>query len=546
MKTFKTLLFSLPVLALLISCGGSSTDESTGSTAQRTGTVGILLTDKPADPALFLSINAAIESAELIGGDDDAGRVVLYSGPTQTFDLLRLRNEAIPFTFNDEVPTGNYCKIRLTLSDLELVLADETPDDTTDNVTYHPNLPGNGKLDLVAKDCFEVGPGEVITLQVDLDAANSFHIVGNNNGFNFRPVVFLDVLSQEFDSKLVRLEGTLAKTDDDEMLLLLCEAIPTAHSNSEGCVEVRLGDDTAFFDNLDHEGMPRALDELFLPEKLGETLTVIGWPQYWVPPYMNIDVPEGHYPTPGECILWMVGVEPGQQEDSIDCDDVPDELPQDTVLVNHEGPQKDRHHPLMVMDGLVIERGEFLQLEGEVATAVDVDTNEFTMNLADGAPITVEDALSVLLQQGETDDINGTRIVSKAGELLEAGDIQAMLPLQVDGVLDIDTDTLKAALIILDTATLGSEQVTGTIQAVEEGYLTLVPDADTVCGIETELLMVHLSEEVDLLTVVITDEESVINPGGTLEIGQTIGMNGNCETTGYETDNVVIVDDQRD
>ena len=99
--------------AVLASCGGGSggsDDEARGK-----GTVGILLTDMPADPALFESINASIKKVELMGSDDDE-RVVLYSGPVRTFDLPRLRNESIPLTFRDEVPAGDYCKIRLTLT----------------------------------------------------------------------------------------------------------------------------------------------------------------------------------------------------------------------------------------------------------------------------------------------------------------------------------------------------------------------------------------------------------------------------------------------
>ena len=93
------------------------------------------------------------------------------------------------------------------------MLADDTPGDPTDNETYHPKRPGNGKLDLVARDCFNVGPGETVTLQVDVDGGNSIHIVANKKGFNFRPVVFVDVLNQGFASKLVRVEGEIIKID---------------------------------------------------------------------------------------------------------------------------------------------------------------------------------------------------------------------------------------------------------------------------------------------------------------------------------------------
>ncbi len=234
MKSIAAFLFSLGALTLLTSCGGDSSDEAS-DTAQRTGTVGILLTDKPADPSLFLSVNAAIEKVELMGSEDDEDeRIELYGGPTLVFELLDLRNESIPLTFQDDVPVGTYCKIRLTLSDLELVLADDTPLDDSDNETFHPNLPGNGKLDLVAKDCFDVGPGEVVTLQIDIDAGNSIHIVGNGNRFNFRPVAFIDVLSQDFDSRLVRLHGTITKIDDEAGMFYLCGAVPATLTSPRG------------------------------------------------------------------------------------------------------------------------------------------------------------------------------------------------------------------------------------------------------------------------------------------------------------------------
>ena len=283
------LLFVSAVLAAtLASCSGSGTDGDATGTNAGTGTVGILLTDKPADPSLFTSIIASIEKVELLGGDDD-GRVVIYSGPTKEFDLLRLKNESIPLTFKDNVPAGKYCKIRLILSDLELVLADDTLGDSTDNETYHPKLPGNGKLDLVVRDCFYVWSGETVTLQLDIDATNSIHVVANKKGFNFRPVIFVDVLSKDFDAKLVRLEGEIKKIDDLENAFLLCDAIPTQHINSLGCVEIHLGKDSAYFDNVDFDGAPRPLSELLADDKLGKRVTVVGWPRYSVKPHDDSD-----------------------------------------------------------------------------------------------------------------------------------------------------------------------------------------------------------------------------------------------------------------
>ncbi len=478
----------------LVSCGGSGNGDSNDTANQGKGTVGILLTDMPADPALFDSINASIIKVELLGSEDN-GRVSLYSGEAQTFDLLRLRNESIPLAFNDNVPAGEYCKIRLILSDLELVLAD-------DNETYHPNLPGNGKLDLVVRDCFHVVADEVVTLQVDMDMGNSFHIVGNNNGFNFRPVIFVDVLNEAFDSKLVRLTGVIAKINVNTQSLLLCNAIPSKDMDNQGCVKVHFGIDSAYFDNQEFggaEGAPRSLAELLSEDKLGLEVTVVGWPRSW--------------------------------SDS-DYDDF----------------EPDEYHPLMQLDALVAELGGFLQVEG-IVDANPVETG-FDMTVLSGGPILTDGVLAVMYQQGDVDvngkPFNGTRIVSKAGEILGPLDVIETLPVKVDGVLNLVGDpVLKAALVIVDKSALNSEQVTGLILLVDTDTLTLDPDATAVCGVATDQLKVGLADNLEILTVTIDNDGSIIAPGGTLADGQIVGMSGTCETNGYETDNVVIVDDQR-
>jgi len=482
---------AIALVAALVSCGGSN-----GNSIEGTGTVGILLTDKPADPALFVSINASIRKVELLGSEDN-GRVTLYSGDVQTFDLLRLRNESIPFAFADDVPVDDYCKIRLTLSDLELVLVDDTPDDSTDNETYHPKLPGNGKLDLVARECFSVAPGEVVTLQLDIDAGRSIHIVDNNKGFNFRPVIFVDVVNQGFDSKLVRLTGEITKIDVDEQSFLLCRAIPNQNMDNLGCVNIQLVEDSAFFDNQKYGGEPRSVDELLAEDKLDLEVTVVGWPKFWI--NSNYDYDLG-----------------------------------------------DQYYPLMQLDALVVELGDFLQVEGSVA--VDADSDGFVMTVSsDGPTITTDSTLAVMFQPGD-DEVNGTRIVSKSGEILETIDVKVPLPVQVDGTpyktLD-SVSSLKAALVIIDKSVLGAEQVTGVILSVEADALTLAPEADVVCDVATEQLMVGLTGDVEILTVTITPDSSLIAPGGVLAKGQTVGMNGTCEVMGYQTDNVVIVDDQR-
>ena len=459
----------------------------------------------PADPAQFAAIIASIIKVELLGSEEN-GPVTLYSGPAKEFDLLRLRNESIPLVFKDNVPAGTYCKIRLILSDLELVLTDDTPNDLTNNETDHPRLPGNGKLDLVARDCFTVVDGEVLALQLDIDAGKSIHIIekgncrgnGNKSCFNFRPVVFVDVVDKDFNSKLVRLEGEITEIYSDS--LLLCDAVPSKDMDNLGCVKIHFGADSAFFDNSPapkgNDGKPTAISTLLVDANIGEDLTVVGWVKTWTSKDRDYDKPE-------------------------------------------------EHHPLLYLEALVAELGEFLQVEGTVA--VNADLKGFEMNVASGGPVITDSTLAVIYQPGDA-DINGTRIVSKSGVLLDPLDVKKPLPVQVDGTLQLMEDIdpfLKAALVIIDKDALGVEQITGVIQSIGTSTLELTPEADTVCGVATSLLTVDLTSDVKIWTITITSDSYTIAPDGTLKEQQTVLMNGSCELTGYQTDNVAIIEDER-
>lgn len=540
------------LVAILISCGGggssdsTSTNDTTTGSAERTGTVGVLLTDKPADPSIFVSINAVIERIELLGSEE-ADPVVLYSDEAQTVDLLRLRNESIPFTFRDDVPVGRYCKIRLILSDLELVLADDTPDDITDNETFHPNLPGTGKLDLLARDCFSVDEGNVITVQVDLDARSSIHIVENGRGYNFRPVVFVDVLEAGFESKLVRLQGEISEVMPEENALLLCGALPVQQSDSMECVTVELGDDSAYFDNINYQGAPRPLTELLLETMVGQQVVVIGKPNHDVEPQRDANIPPGHLPPQGECRLWELGLAPGQQSAPGDCELLEDEETDDRVLVDHDGVVGQRYHPLMEVEALVVELGEFLQLEGSVNRTAD--SVGFGMTVSEGEGVVADASLDVVFQAGES-TVNGTRILSKTGDLLDYAEIAELRQVQVDGVLDStgSEDLLNAALVVVDTESETefdeSDHISGTVLSVGSNSFNLEPIEDTVCGLATTDLHVTLDDEVEILTVVITDTVSEVSQNGVLEAGQRVDIDGNCSTEGYLAETVTIIDDQ--
>ncbi len=149
------------VFAALTSCG-SGDPLGSSDTAPGSGTVALLVTDAPSD--IFEEINITVIKAELLS---DNGHVTVFEGE-RTFNLLELTDARI-FAIREGVTAGSYSKIRLTLSDIELVDNMGT-DDPVDDAIYHPKLPGNGKLDLNPRGEFNVVAGGTLTIQIDMDA----------------------------------------------------------------------------------------------------------------------------------------------------------------------------------------------------------------------------------------------------------------------------------------------------------------------------------------------------------------------------------------
>jgi len=455
----------LPLLfllaGLLTACGGGGGSSSSTTTASKTGSVGVMLTDLPADPSLFTSINATIERVELIGGD--GGRVALFEGPPETVDLLRLRNEAVPFTFRDDVPVGTYCKVRLTLTNpngLELVLA-------ADGSSYFPKLPGNGKLDLLARDCFTVAPGASVTLQLDMDAGKSIHIVqtGSKTDYNFRPVVFIDVINTSFTGKLVRLEGVIADFDATAQTVLLCDALPTHQEGDPDCASIELGADSAFFDNLTLGGDAAPLADLLTEGNLGVPAAAVGRVRMLAIDLEEPVVPTAEWPASGLCRLW----DPASAlpaSDDVACGDPALIVPAGLVLIDENGVVVIDHRPRLALDGLAVETGSFAQVYGTAGTDATVD----------GFTLDAPDAITVALQNPV--DFNGTRILSKEGELLDYTAILVPRALKLDGVLVTPTD-LKAAVVIVDTDVMGTTVASGEIGSIVSGGFILIPEAGT-------------------------------------------------------------------
>ena len=199
---------------MLVSCGGGgSGDSAVGdvATAEK-GTVTLLVTDAPTDD--FKEINLTILKAELLC---DGGKEELFSG-LKEFDLLQLTEVTEIFSIS-EVSAGYCNKIRLHLSQIVLVPKDSS------KPNVRAKIPGSGKLDLLSKSGFYVGPDDPLYIQLDFDAKKSIHLKGKAD-YNFRPVVFIKIVEDRFDTKLIRQRGTVENLDgaSGEFDLCLIEA----------------------------------------------------------------------------------------------------------------------------------------------------------------------------------------------------------------------------------------------------------------------------------------------------------------------------------
>ena len=187
------------VLAMSLSaCGGGS-----GEVQPPTGDVAIIFTDGPTDQ--YERILVSMTGMTLIG---PGGQVDLYDGPEVTFDLLQMSDWG-DLAFNTKVLAGQYNKIRLVLSKVELVNLD-TASGQPESETLDA-LPANGKVDLNPRGPFEVSPEYTTVIKLDMDAKRSFQVVQTgNNKLKLRPIIFVEVYEGDIflSDRLVRVRGT--------------------------------------------------------------------------------------------------------------------------------------------------------------------------------------------------------------------------------------------------------------------------------------------------------------------------------------------------
>jgi hypothetical protein len=224
-------LLALLMGALLSSCGGGG--SSAGVSTTGTGQVVMMLTDGPT--GAYDQINVTITAVDLLG---DRASTRIFSGPARTVDLLQLRDQADLFSLAN-VPRGTYSRIRLTVSDVQLV-------DST-GATISPKLPGGNHIDLVPRAPFIITGGDSLVVQVDLDAEKSLHVVkaGRSGLTIFRPVVFVDIIDGAVSARIAEIHGTVSNIRVDAGTFDLCR-LNARRDLSDRCLTVQTADASFF------------------------------------------------------------------------------------------------------------------------------------------------------------------------------------------------------------------------------------------------------------------------------------------------------------
>jgi uncharacterized protein DUF4382 len=190
--------FFVPFLALLsILLLISACNQSSGSNhhPSGTGTLNVRLTDAPIDLSNVQSVNVTLTGVIVYPEDEDVefevpevgknmeqetqtSPITLLSHPA-TFDLLTLTGGVSTLLASGEVPAGEYSRIRLEISDAEILYKDGT---------MAPLKIDSNKVDIPIQFKLAVNEDQSITL--DFDAAASVQVNETGTGsLILRPVV---------------------------------------------------------------------------------------------------------------------------------------------------------------------------------------------------------------------------------------------------------------------------------------------------------------------------------------------------------------------
>ncbi len=503
---FKILAAIVSLATMISACGGggSAANNDTGGTDQpappATGTIGLVLTDKPTDE--LSAINVDITEATLIGGP---GQQTVFEG-NMRINLLDLENFGQPLAFGT-VEAATYSKLRLRMADLEIV--------DNDGNSFNPPLPAGGKLDLSDPAGITIAPGRTLLVDIDFDANKSVHVIETGNGgYRLRPVVKVKFLDGGLPDKLARLEGTVAEVlDAANGRLLVC-----ATDNPDACLVVMLGDTGCV---LDADGLPTTFDTLSVDDEV----TVIGR-------YRHENDDDGDSDSDfdsdsdSDSDFDSDGDSDGASDSDADSDSDSDSD------VNDDGDSdgdsdSDASVSDVELEALIIAAGSTEQVRGTV-NSEGAAAGSFEFVARDGTEYLVEIQADC------------TRILDADGEPLPADALMIGVGVEVDGVViepatDDALPTLRAGLIFVDDDD-DAELLKGEVATpIVEPTFMLAASTGDIC--------VEVNEDTIITTISSTSDSSEMNNGtfGDLAEGLNVEVYGELGDSGcFVAEEIVI------
>jgi hypothetical protein len=430
--------------------GGGGGGGGDGAVAASTGSVGILFTDGPVDPDEFQNIFLTITEILLLS---DQGQVSIFRG-RQVIDLRDVEDVARLLIVGRGVPARTYTKVRLLVEEIELVPVGGGP-------SIFPKLPP--KIDLNPREDFRVQPGKLLLVQLDVDAGKSLLIVEKGNGgVNFRPVIFVDIVSVPKPGKLVLLQGTIEQIDPAAETFLLCDTHFVSRPGAGERVtssERRRHDEHG--DDDDDEGDDDDGDDDDGEDDDGEG-----------------DDDGEHDDRDDFCVRIAPDDDTSYFDPSGDPTDFDALLEGDPASVLGRFQHFDDDEDLVFAPEIVQLGDDVLALDGVAASEVDAD-GRFLIELDPGQGIVTEDGtLLIELQEG-------SKVFRRSGGELDPEDIEVGDPVRASGVLALSSssdDLLKAAFAVVDVSAVETDRLEGEIVAVLPGGGSI--DVETDDGVE--------------------------------------------------------------
>jgi hypothetical protein len=486
-RMYKSWIIALLTALFIYGCGGGGS----GGATPGTGSVAILLTDGPSED--FDEIKLTITEIRLLGDDE---QVVIFQGE-ETIDLLELENHSDLFTITDGVPEGSYEKIRLILSDVTLIKNGEDGNPIVEHQIE--NLPGNGKLDLNPRGSFYIAAGETTSLQIDIDADKAIHIkqTGNEKKYQFRPVVFVDIVDHLEPGKLIRHTGTVYRIEDDSFIMCKEVVISSTKSDADDCVKVNVAEASLF----DNQGKQVELGNL----AVGDHVIVYG------------KIAEHADSDP----VSVSSLDSHSSDNDDSRDDINDDSNDD---VNDD---EDEAEIELTLDAIMVAIGtadDFLKLSGVVSTAFAA--NAFAMSVDANQGFTADSILTVMLN-------DSTPVITKQGDALDPSTaLVEGTPVQSKGVMMVGSDSvLKSILVIADVAAEDTA-APGTISFIAEDLSSI-----NIQTTEGEVC-VDLDSDTDFYQII--DKDSVEISAGDLVEGTVAEVYGDMGDTCITADDVLV------